>query len=343
MPAARLGVSVLPVRYFWRVEVQGLILIVFVLGGMAHLVSYLYRRRRLLSEARLEERFAENLRMLPVTEDSPAVDFRGDHGSVFERPNGRNEVKMPPSRTNGTAVTVRILARERARRRARIALRRANRTRGLAGGGLLAAVAVLLWILYATDVLSMWVPVAVTVLCVLYAAGFAYLLQEMAKATRADLAAIEDLSRRLVRARGANREIARRRAKAARAKRAARRTEAMPASKRAPAGAPEAAERKPEAKREPKPVRAKPASAARPAKDLPSYTLKHSTVPRRSIEPYKAPRGDEAPVPYRPKALGETVAKPSDGVRWAVALTPESAESLAGGSALDALLDRRRA
>lgn len=101
--------------------------------------------------------------------------------------------------------------------------------------------------------------------------------------------------------------------------------------------------------------------------EMPSYTLKPGTVDRKVVKPYAAPASATAPVPYRPKVIGERydvatgVVMPS--APGEVPLSPaeareaqakveraveasvvsHSSEVLSGGSVLDALLERRRA
>lgn len=367
-------------------------MIVAVVAAVTYVVSYLYRRRRTLSDARIEERYSEELRIIAPAEGPSAVGFRESHGTVFEH---RSEVTMATNDVNDTATTVRNLARDRARRRARIAQREANRTRGFVGAGVAAGLVVVLWALRFYLLVPMWLPIVLTVLAVVYVAGFAYLLREMSAANEADLAAIEVLTSKLKEARGARHEIRRRRAAQAGIRSSALRASAsskhVPERPRRiadeaaerPASAPANSAQVPADRRPPKsrPERERPrkaeavataqpasesaaikaAAAAKPAvakaaqsavrarqsdaaaAGAPSYTLKRTAIERRDIAPYEAPKADVADVPYRPKAVGEKLATPTDDARGANAPTVESAQTLAGGDALDALLARRRA
>lgn len=78
----------------------------------------------------------------------------------------------------------------------------------------------------------------------------------------------------------------------------------------------------------------------------PSYALRGS-VPRRSVKPYVAPEQETAKVPYRPRALGERL---GDAALEAANPAPEMTgaeelrqDVLGGGATLDFLLERRRA
>ena len=110
-------------------------------------------------------------------------------------------------------------------------------------------------------------------------------------------------------------------------------------------------------------------AGAVPRRQLPSYTLKPQ-IQQRTVAPYQAPEAPVAPVPYRPKEIGERVTF-VDAVAQDVAAaaapagqaTPQSSapapkseaavpsaqatapahDGLAGGAALDELLRKRRA
>ena len=381
-------------------------MIIAALAAVMYVVPYLYRRRRTLSDARIEERYAQGLRMIEPADELSARGFRDSYGTVFEH---RIEGIMATRDVNDTATTVRALARDRARRRARIAQRETNRTHGFIGAGIAIGLAVVLWALRFYLLVPMWLPIVASVAAVLYIAGFAYLLREISAANVADLAAIEDLTSKLRAARGASDEIRRRRAAQAESRSGAGRTPASVKrlSSRATQSAPGAEEHsdsieaalrdmpvgrrpprsRPERERPRKaevgaaaPVAAKPASGAtavaasspaaaaslREQADFvagkpghsaalggaqpvagsvgpPSYTLKPGAIERRDIAPYEAPEVDISSVPYRPKAVGERFASPTEAVRSVNAPTVESAQPLAGGSALDDLLARRRA
>ena len=134
-------------RYLGYVDFQGIALGVATILLVAYVVPYLYRRRMVLAEARIEERYAEDLRILEVPgsrQNQSTVHREGPHGTVFFR---QPEVIMSQSdkaQFNKAAAAqsarsneVRALAKERARRRARISKRQVNRQRGMLGAGLL--------------------------------------------------------------------------------------------------------------------------------------------------------------------------------------------------------------
>ncbi|MDY5126833.1 DUF6667 domain-containing protein, partial [Actinotignum sp. SLA_B059] len=110
-------------------------------------------------------------------------------------------------------------------------------------------------------------------------------------------------------------------------------------------------------------------AGAVPRRQLPSYTLKPQ-IQQRTVAPYQAPEAPVAPVPYRPKEIGERVTfvdAAAQDVAAAVApashAAPQSTaqaskaeaavppaqpaapahDGLAGGAALDELLRKRRA
>ncbi|MGO1638646.1 MAG: hypothetical protein ACTHYA_09125, partial [Ancrocorticia populi] len=66
---------------------------------------------------------------------------------------------------------------------------------------------------------------------------------------------------------------------------------------------------------------------------------KEEPIKRQLVTPYEPPEEVTASVPYRPKDLDERF----EDEKPIAASSPEEVQGLSGGSALDALLDRRRA
>ena len=180
---------------------------------VAYVVPYLYRRRTILSDARIEERYAEDLRMLEVPDSRKGhanADTVGSHGTVFFRQpevimsqSDKARVKKAASAQAGSPSDVRALAKERARRRARISKRRANRQRGALGAGLSTVLCIVLWVLVGVTSLSVVVAGIGTALSVAYLAGFGYVASAMAQATAADEEAITKIDRKLKSSKGA--------------------------------------------------------------------------------------------------------------------------------------------
>lgn len=202
-------------RYLGYVDFQGIALGVATILLVAYVVPYLYRRRMVLAEARIEERYAEDLRILEVPESGQkqAIAHRkGPHGTVFFR---QPEVIMSQSdkaQFNKAAAAqsarsneVRALAKERARRRARISKRQVNRQRGMLGAGLLVGLCIVLWVLVGITSLSAIVAGVVTGVSVVYLACFGYIINTMATATAQDEEAIEKINQRLKSSKGSGR------------------------------------------------------------------------------------------------------------------------------------------
>ena len=180
---------------------------------VAYVVPYLYRRRTVLSDARIEERYAEDLRMLEVPDsrrgnaNGHAV---GSHGTVFFRQpevimsqSDKARAKKAASAQAGSPSDVRALAKERARRRARISKRKANRQRGLLGASVAAIVGVILWVLVGVASLPVLVAGVGTGIGLVYLAGFGYVVNEMSQATAVDEEAIATIDRKLKASKGA--------------------------------------------------------------------------------------------------------------------------------------------
>lgn len=395
-------------------EFQGYALAAVVLLLLAYVAPYLHRRRTVLAEARIDERYAEDLRLLAVRDarvDSPrAHSAIGEHGTVFFR---RPEVMMSsldesadvehsPARTSaatGTAAQrkpvgtarkgqrrsakageVRSLAKERARRHARISKRAALQKRGLAGGIALGALAIVAWVL-ALSAASWPVVIAAVATGVvgLYFIGFSYVVGEISSANIRDREAIEDINKKLA---GTSRRVAEVAAPSAETheeseQRATEESRDAAGDQQRVETSEHQGTRAAEGERrtgisvtmDPQIVSSgaivhgrdeypvtQPAThtseseraAALVGRDvagtssaMPSYTLKPRTIERRTVAPYQAPAEPEAAVPYRPKQVGERIGNGSDVQK--IASEKPAADKLGGGAVLDHLLDRRRA
>lgn len=165
----------------------------FVLGATVLLIAFvipaLSKRREILANAPLEDRYSEDLRMLKVS-DAPGADRPNDdgqRGSVFFK---RPEVDMAGGRVTKD---VRELARDRARIRARMSKRAANLQRGFFGGALVAALAVLFWVGAAVGFASPLFAGIATAATLAYGAGFVYIYRKAAEADAADREELADI------------------------------------------------------------------------------------------------------------------------------------------------------
>ncbi|VDG77034.1 Uncharacterised protein [Actinobaculum suis] len=181
---------------------QGYALIVVVVLLCAYVIPELFRRRRVIAETRLDERYAENLRMLQLPQRQDEGD--GERGSLFLRTPevimDGNDDRAQRERQSGR--DVRQLARDRARRRARISQRKANRQRGLFVGAVLATTTILLGIVSALTTLPWVWFVIFAVLTALYGAGVGYLAVQMNKGDRTDREEIAALTKMMKGPRG---------------------------------------------------------------------------------------------------------------------------------------------
>ena len=156
---------------------------------IAFVIPALSKRREILANAPLEDRYSEDLRMLKVS-DAPGADRPNDdgqRGSVFFK---RPEVDMAGGRVTKD---VRELARDRARVRARMSKRAANLQRGFFGGALVAALAVLLWAGAAIGFASPLFAGIATAATLAYGAGFVYVYRKAAEADAADREELADI------------------------------------------------------------------------------------------------------------------------------------------------------
>ncbi|MDK6926558.1 DUF6667 domain-containing protein [Actinotignum sp. GS-2025g] len=166
---------------------------------MVYVIPGVYRRRVILADVRIDERYSPQLRTLALPDGTAGVETGGPTGAIFFRKpevimaeNDERDI-LPPS----AGGNVRTLARERARRKARISQRAANRQRGFVVAGALGLLIVVLGALAFTTTMPRWIFYVAVGIGVLYGAGFGYLLSEMGKATARDREDIAELTEEL--------------------------------------------------------------------------------------------------------------------------------------------------
>ncbi|MBR6458747.1 MAG: hypothetical protein IKS49_01130 [Actinomycetaceae bacterium] len=341
-------------------ELQGVVLAGVVLIAVFYVLPYVYRRRRILSQTPLDDGQSQDLRILNLGDArAPKSEVVGEsHDGVLL---SGNEVAMSKSETKETAVDMRSLARERAKRRARVAKREANRTRGVVGVIVFGVLVAGLWVGSATLTIPVAVSIVFSVLFACYVGGFVYLVSQMNKANEADLDAIDEVDAQLKAMRRSASQLAQQRARSRvvrAAGRGARQGQARSSGRekltRRSEVAPVASSKKSFDEGETiidstvdstvsRPsVRAEQPVSYSAVSSVPSYTLKRSELVQRDIAPYEPPAMPEGDVPYRPTKLGERLDVSSvtgevsgDGV--------VASEGLSGGAFLDDALARRRA
>ena len=179
------------------VDFSGYVLIAITVLLVLYVIPHMHRRRSVLAEARIEERFAEDLRMLDVgasRKGGASVHTGGPHGTVFFR---QPEVIMKKSERARGNDDVRVIAKERDRRRARISQRNVTKHRGSLGGAVIGIATIVFWVLAGVTGLALAVPAVSTAVLAAYGIGFGYIVKTMAEATAADEAAIEKLNVKL--------------------------------------------------------------------------------------------------------------------------------------------------
>lgn len=166
---------------------------------MVYVIPGVYRRRVILADVRIDERYSPQLRTLALPDGTAGVETGGPTGAIFFRKpevimaeNDERDI-LPPS----AGRNVRTLARERARRKARISQRAANRQRGFVVAGALGLLIAVLGALAFTTTMPRWIFYVAVGIGVLYGAGFGYLLSEMGKATARDREDIAELTEEL--------------------------------------------------------------------------------------------------------------------------------------------------
>ncbi|QOR47433.1 hypothetical protein INS90_09320 [Trueperella pecoris] len=327
--------------------IEGAVVAVGALFLMVYVVPQITRKRAVLADAPIGERYSEDLRLITGRTLNQAS---GEHGRIFTT----ERTMSTPTRRTGTrgpdAAKMRAIARDRSRARARIAQRSAYQQRGLAGGVALVALAVILWILAGTTSLSSGFAIATTAAGGVYLVGFGYLVSAWSSLNADD---DERISK-------ANKALRAGKMKPDAPAKTAETVERAPHDdvvKRAPdpvdaaadaaKGATKGTAKETTVARTAAVAEAREPRLARPTPrpvEAPSYTLKPT---RRTVKPYVAPEAPEAEVPFRPTQLRERL---GDAQLEAPHAAPEMtgaeelrSDVLGGGSTLDALLDRRRA
>lgn len=292
---------------------------------LVYLVPQALRSRQVLGDAPIDERFAEDLRLVTRPSLTPTTPQQ-PHGKIF-----LTERIMEPTMTSEQ---LRKAARERSRVRARMANRRANQLRGMMIAAVLVLVTLASWGAVTFASVSSIVAIGATALTGAYVAGFGYVLNVMAQANDADGARIVRLNKvlrgRVVPVEKPARPVAPVEKQVA--------VQEVPdidveRSVDAPVAEPAAPRKMSREERE-----ARAAALAIPAK--PSYTLK-------TVAPFvpKAETGGDAP--FRPTRLNQRLgdeSMPAAHVAPEMTGNEELRQDLLGsGSTLDALLSRRRA
>lgn len=324
---------------------EGFVVLGVAIVVIAVVIPTLTRQKFVAASTPLEDRYADDLRLLSVAEASVAHSG-GDHGTVFFR---RPEVGMAEERM----VNIRGLARDRARLRAGMSKRTANLQRGFFGACALGLLALGLWIAVAATTIGTAVAWVATVVTIAYSGGFGWLVRQAREAETEDRRELARLDAEL-RAHRPIRKSGRRGGTAAerRAAREASRVETesieapvmklavkleaeKPVERTAVPVRTAVAE---EPRKKPVSVTKAPRVAPAAESEMPSYTLKPRAFERKVVDPYVAPEAPAAAVPYRPQEAGERLESAE-----VAPVMKHSGEVLRGGSVLDDLLDRRRA
>ncbi|WP_216404689.1 hypothetical protein [Arcanobacterium phocae] len=291
---------------------------------LIYLVPHVLRQRQVLGDAPIDERFAEDLRLIDrrTLMSSQSSDA---HGKIF-----LTERIMTPAMTSEQ---LRNAARDRSRARARMATRHANQMRGMMIGLVLVVATLGAWGVVALTSFPSGVAIVSTVVTGAYGALFGYVINEMVKADDADAKRIAHANKVL---RG---QVSMPQAtKLAEHKAVEVTVPENISAKQENAATAESQTSVPVRKLSREELDARTAALAVPA--TPSYTLK-------SVAPFKAETVVATSVPFRPTKLNERLGDESlPDAHDAPEMTGNEElrrDVLGGGSTLDALLSRRRA
>ncbi len=364
---------------------------VFVLLLLAYLIPALFRRRAVMNEASVDERFSQELHLIRI---QPRFSLSADphRGRIYRMRRNVSKTQFKSDETTERTFDVRAVSRARARARGRIAARNMLQRRFLVCGAVFLVLVAATWIVFAAGAAGLAVPAAGTVLAAAYGGFFHRMLGKWSLENKRD---IENIARATdILESGRAVKFSEKKASSAshaavQAEKTAERKSETVSAKNTDAGknreaggklqaktartylsAAASADRSAgtaahtERKNETAPVVSekkeksiRPAAAYAPAfprgansasasSAMPAYTLKPE-ITRRTVKPYTAPETETAPVPYRPKRVGEQLgAEKHSAANPAPEMTGEEelrTDVLGSGSALDTLLARRRA
>ncbi len=347
--------------------IEGAVLAVGALFLLAYVVPHITRKRAVLADAPIGERYSNDLRL--ITERT-LRQASGEHGKIFttERimstPSGKRGQRSP------NASKMRAIARDRSRARARIAQRGATQQRALLGAAVLVGLTVVLWILAGVTSVPTALAIASTAVGGVYLVGLGAVVSSWSRLNDEDEERISRANHALYSSRKYQRELDARMTNDAEPEAPgvgpAKTVVVAPAKTTGHAAKKSDVESAAPVVENPsvKALRSlpiQPVKRERPARpvaettvsqepsarvEVPSYTLK-PTIQRRSVKPYVAPEVPEADVPYRPSQIGERLGEESlEAANPAPEMTRAEelrSDVLGAGSTLDALLDRRRA
>ncbi|MFP7706547.1 DUF6667 domain-containing protein [Trueperella sp. LYQ141] len=154
--------------------VDGAVLALGVLFLLAYVVPQITRKRSVMADAPIEERYSGNLRLL---QERQLTQTGGEHGRIY-----LTERKMVQATTRTPEATkMRSVARDRSRARARIARRDAYQQRGLLGGIVCAVITLALWVVTSLTTMPVVLPILATVISGAYLFGFGCLVSTWTK------------------------------------------------------------------------------------------------------------------------------------------------------------------
>ena len=110
---------------------------------------------------------------------------------------GTRTPRAGTQRNSQVAADIRTLAKDRARRKARISKRAAVKTRAMLGGVALGVVAVIAWVAALVATFPIIVAAIATGVIGVYLVGFSYLVGEINKANESDRSAIDAINAKM--------------------------------------------------------------------------------------------------------------------------------------------------
>ncbi|WP_124054318.1 DUF6667 domain-containing protein [Arcanobacterium ihumii] len=362
---------------------DGIAIALVVLLLLLYVLPALFKRRRVLNEAVIDEKYAQELRIIQGRTHKIQPKTNVEHGTIFTTERKMKQVAGAKAARRPKTLDVRAVARKRSQAKARIAKRYVYHVRGMAIGTVAVVLTVLFWILAGTTTFPTLAAAISTGAGAVYLASLTYLIRVWQKSDEIDRARVAKYDALLQKSGGKFRDVAAaglvahqgskdsddaasvidveaeatheaevlpvgmtfdQISRASRRPQARKSGEVTGSENRVQASVERSGEvREAEVGSRSRVVMPQTSGVRVPA---PSYTIK-PRIHKRAVKPFEAAEEASAAVPYRPAKMGERF---SDVAVEAPNAAPEMTgneelrkDLLGGGAMLDSLLDRRRA
>ncbi|MFC5370782.1 DUF6667 domain-containing protein [Arcanobacterium bovis] len=169
---------------------DGIAIALVILLLLLYVLPALFRRRTVLNEAPIDEKYAQELRIIQARTHK-ITRTHTERGTIFTTERNMEPITRAKAARRPKTLDVRAVARKRAQAKARIAKRYSYHVRGMVAGTALVGLSVLFWILVAAVSLSSVVAGISTAVGAVYLGALTMMINVWQKYDAADRARIE--------------------------------------------------------------------------------------------------------------------------------------------------------